>query len=166
MLIELKLKNIPISVNTLPLFNKNTNIYFSSLEVLVIRIMNYVDSFYQLEFKRKTLINNLRGLDNPFNINMNMIENEAIENFVNNINKIPNVQHLVLNFMIPGINKNVVKNLLDKIFDLKFVVNLDFSINSTSEPKSLKNNQLIKLFPKLKEKNIMLPSKLNICADI
>ena len=166
MLIELRLKNIPISVNTLPLFNKNTNIYFSSLEVLVIRIMNYVDSFYQLEFKRKTLINNLRGLDNPFNINMNMIETEAIENFVNNINKIPNVQHLVLNFMIPGINKNVVKNMLDKIFDLKFLVNLDFSINSTSEPKLLKNNQLMKFFPKLKNKNIMLPSKLNICADI
>ena len=166
MLIELRLKNIPISVNTLPLFNKNTNIYFSSLEVLVIRIMNYVDAFYQLEFKRKTLINNLRGLDNPFNINMNMIETEAIENFVNNINKIPNVQHLVLNFMIPGINKNVVKNILDKIFDLKFLVNLDFSINSTSEPKPLKNNQLMKLFPKLKAQNIMLPSKLNICADI
>ena len=166
MLIELKLKNIPISVNTLPLFNNNTNLYFSSLEVLVIRIMNYVDSFYQLEFKKKTLINNLGGLENPFNINMNLIETQAIENFSNNINKIPNVQHLVLNFMIPGIKKNILKNMLDKIFDLKFLVNLDFSINPTNEQKPLKNNQLMKLFPKLKQKNIMLPSKLNICVDI
>ena len=54
MLIELRLKNIPINVNTLPLFNNNTNLYFPSLEVLVIRIMNYVDSFYQLEFKKNT----------------------------------------------------------------------------------------------------------------
>ena len=56
MLIELRLKNIPINVNTLPLFNNNTNLYFPSLEVLVIRIMNYVDSFYQLEFKKKHLL--------------------------------------------------------------------------------------------------------------
>ena len=166
MLIELRLKNIPINVNTLPLFNNNTNLYFPSLEVLVIRIMNYVDSFYQLEFKKKTLINNLGGLENPFNINMNLIETQAIENFSNNINKIPNVQHLVLNFMIPGIKKNILKNMLDKIFDLKFLVNLDFSINPTNEQKPLKNNQLMKLFPKLKQKNIMLPSKLNICVDI
>ena len=76
------------------------------------------------------------------------------------------MQHLVLNFMIPGIKKNILKNMLDKIFDLKFLVNLDFSINPTNEQKPLKNNQLMKLFPKLKQKNIMLPSKLNICVDI
>ena len=97
---------------------------------------------------------------------MNLIETQAIENFSNNINKIPNVQHLVLNFMIPGIKKNILKNMLDKIFDLKFLVNLDFSINSTNEQKPIKNNQLMKLFPKLKQNNIMLPSKLNICVDI
>ena len=91
MLIELRLKNIPINVNTLPLFNNNTNLYFPSLKVLVIRIINYVDSFYQLEFKKKTLINNLGGLENPYNINMNLIETEAIENFSNNIDKIPNI---------------------------------------------------------------------------
>ena len=56
MLIELRLKNIPINVNTLPLFNNNANLYFSSLEVLLIRIMNYVDSLYQLEFKKKHLL--------------------------------------------------------------------------------------------------------------
>ena len=52
--------------------------------------------------------------------------------------------------------------MLDKIF----LVNLDFSINPTNEQKPLKNNQLMKLFPKLKQKNIMLPSKLNIFVDI
>ena len=166
MLIELRLKNIPIRVDTLPLFNKDLNIYFSSLEVLIIRIMNYVDSFYQLEFKKKTLMSNLRGLENPYNINMNLIDIESIENFSNNINKIPNVQHLVLNFMLPGIKKNILKDMLDKIFELKFLVNLDFSINHTSDPKPLKINQLMKIFPKLKQKKILLPLKLNISADI
>ena len=166
MLVELILKNIPIGVNTLPLFNKNTNIYFSSLKVLIIRIMSYVDSFYQLEFKRKTLINNLRGLKNPFNINMNMIEEEAIENFSNNINKIPNCEHLVLNFMLPGIKKDVIRNMLEKILELTFLVNLDFSITQTSEQKPLKLNQLKKIFPKLKKSKTLLPFKLNICSDI
>ena len=166
MLVELILKNIPIGVNTLPLFNKNTNIYFSSLKVLIIRIMSYVDSFYQLEFKRKTLINNLRGLKNPFNINMNMIEEEAIENFSNNINKIPNCEHLVLNFMLPGIKKDVIRNMLEKILELTFLVNLDFSITQPSEQKPLKLNQLMKIFPKLKKSKTLLPFKLNICSDI
>ena len=166
MLIELRLKNIPIRVSTLPLFDANTNIYFSSLEVLIIKIMNYVDSFYQLEFKKKTLINNLGGLDNPYNINMNLIDIEAIENFSKNINRIPNIQHLALNFMLPGIKKNILKDLLDKILDLKFLINLEFYINSTSEQKILKNNQLMKLFPKLKKNKTSLPSKLNISVDI
>ena len=167
MLIELRLKNIPINVNTLPLFNSNsTNIYFPSLKIFIIRIMKYVDSFYQLEFKRKTLINNLRGLENPYNINMNLIENKAIENFSNNIDKIPNIQHLVLNFMLPGIKKDILVNMLDKILDLKFLINLDFSINSTDEQKIIKNNQLMKIFPKLKQNKILFFSKLNICADI
>ena len=166
MLIELRLKNIPIRVSTLPLFDANTNIYFSSLEVLIIKIMNYVDSFYQLEFKKKTLINNLGGLDNPYNINMNLIDIEAIENFSKNINRIPNIQHLALNFMLPGIKKNILKDLLDKILDLKFLINLEFYINSTSEQKILKNNQLMKLFPKLKKNKILLPYKLNISVDI
>ena len=166
MLIELRLKNIPIRVSTLPLFDANTNIYFSSLEVLIIKIMNYVDSFYQLEFKKKTLINNLGGLDNPYNINMNLIDIEAIENFSKNINRIPNIQHLALNFMLPGIKKNILKDLLDKILDLKFLINLEFYINPTSEQKILKNNQLMKLFPKLKKNKTSLPSKLNISVDI
>ena len=166
MLIELKLKNIPIRVNTLPLFNTNSNIYFSSLEVLIIKIMSYVDSFYQLEFKKKTLINNLGGLDNPYNIDMNLIDNEAIENLSKNINKIPNIQYLALNFMLPGIKKNILKDLLDKILDLKFLINLEFCINPTSEQKILKNNQLMKLFPKLKKNKTILPSKLNISVDI
>jgi hypothetical protein len=166
MLIELRLKNIPISVNTLPLFSKKTDIYFSSLEVLIIRILNYVDCFYQLEFKKKTLINNLAGLKNPYDINMNLIENEAIENFSNHINRIPRIQHLVLDFMLPGVKKNILINMLDKILDLKFLNNLSFSINSTSEKKILKNNQLMKLFPKIKQKKIALPSKLNISIDI
>jgi len=53
LLVELRLKNIPISVNSLPLFQTNSNIYFPNLEVLIIRVMNYIDSFYQLEFKKK-----------------------------------------------------------------------------------------------------------------
>ena len=166
MLVELRLKNVPISVHTLPLFNANANVHFGSLEVLIIRIMSYFDSFYQLEFKRKTLVTNLGGLENPYEINMNLIQNEAIENFSNNINKIPNIKQLVLDFMLPGINKNVLKNMLDKILDLKLLVNLDFSIRSTSESKPIKNNQLMKLFPKIKQKKIVLPSKLNIHADI
>ena len=167
MLVELRLKNIPINTNTLPLFkSKSTNIYFPSLKIFIIRIMRYVDSFYQLEFKRKTLLNNLGNLENPFNINMNLIENKAIENFSHNIDKIPNVQHLVLNFMLPGIKKDTLKKMLDKILDLKFLINLDFSINSTDEQKAIKNNQLMKLFPKLKQNKILLYSKLNICADI
>ena len=167
MLVELRLKNIPINTNTLPLFkSKSTNIYFPSLKIFIIRIMRYIDSFYQLEFKRKTLLNNLGNLENPFNINMNLIENKAIENFAKNIDKIPNVQHLVLNFMLPGIKKDILKKMLDKILDLKFLINLDFSINSTDEQKPIKNNQLMKLFPKLKQSKILLCSKLNICADI
>ena len=166
MLIELRLKNIPISVNTLPLFSKNTNIYFSSLEVLMIRILNYVDVFYQLEFKKKTLVNSLGGLENPYDINMNLVEKEAIENFSNHINKMPRIQQLVLDFMLPGIKKEVLINMLDKILDLKFLVNLSFSINATSEKKILKNNQLMKLFPKIKQKKMILPSKLNISIDI
>ena len=166
MLIELRLKNIPIRVNTLPLFNLNINIYFSSLKVLIIKIMNYVDSFYQLEFKRKTLINNLGGLDNPYDINMNLIDIEAIENFSKNINRIPNIRQLALNFMLPGIKKDILKDLLDKILDLKFLNILEFCISPTSEQKILKNNQLIKLFPKLKKNKILLPYKLNISVDI
>ena len=166
MLVELRLKNVPISVHTLPLFNANANVHFGSLEVLIIRIMSYFDSFYQLEFKRKTLVTNLDGLENPYEINMNLIQNEAIENFANNINKIPNIKQLVLDFMIPGINKNVLKNMLDKILDLKLLVHLDFSIRSKNESKPIKNNQLMKLFPKIKQKKIVLPSKLNITADI
>ena len=166
MLIELRLKNIPISVNTLPLFRKKTNIYFSSLEVLIIRILNYVDCFYHLEFKKKTLINSLGGLENPYDINMNLVENKAIENFSNHINRMPRIQQLVLDFMLPGIKKEVLKNMLDKILDLKFLVNLSFSINATSEKKILKINQLMKLFPKIKQKKMILPSKLNISIDI
>ena len=166
MLIELRLKNIPIRVNTLPLFNSNINIYFSSLQVLIIKIMNYVDSFYQLEFKKKTLINNLGGLDNPYNINMNLIDIEAIENLSKNINRIPNIRQLALNFMLPGIKKNILKDLLDKILDLKFLNILEFCISPTSEQKILKNNQLIKLFPKLKKNKTLLPYKLNISVDI
>ena len=162
-LVELRLKNIPIRVNSLPLFQANTNIYFPNLIVLIFRIMNYIDSFYQLEFKKKTLLNSLWGLENPYNINMNLIENEAIENFSENIDKIPKVQHLVLNLILPGIKKHIVKNMLDKILDLKFLVNLDFSIN---DQKNIKNNQLMNLFPKLKQKKVSLPSKLKIFADI
>jgi hypothetical protein len=55
LLVELRLKNIPISVNSLPLFQANPNIYFPNLIVLIIRVMNYIDSFYQLEFKKKLL---------------------------------------------------------------------------------------------------------------
>lgn len=166
MLTELRLKNIPIRVNTLPLFNKNKNIFFLSLRVFVIRIMSYVDSFYQMEFKRKTLIQNLKGLENPFNINMNMIDNEAIANFSNNINKIPNCERLVLNFMLPEIKKDILRNMMEKILCLKLLVNLDFCISPTNEQKPLKINQLMKKFPKLKESKIILPFKLNICADI
>ena len=166
MLIELKLKNIPIRINTLPFFNQKTDVYFSSLRVLIIRIMSYVDSFYQLEFKRKTLIQNLNGLENPFNINMNMIDNDAIKNFSNNISKIPYCEHLVLNFMLPGIKKELLRNMLEKILGLKCLVNLDFCICSTSEKKPLKTNQLMKIFPKLKQAKTILPYKLNICADI
>ena len=166
MLIELRLKNIPIRVNTLPLFNSNINIYFSSLQVLIIKIMNYVDSFYQLEFKKKTLINNLGGVDNPYNINMNLIDIEAIENLSKNINRIPNIRQLALNFMLPGIKKNILKDLLDKILDLKFLNILEFCISPTSEQKILKNNQLIKLFPKLKKNKTLLPYKLNISVDV
>ena len=133
---------------------------------MIIRITNYIDSFYQLEFKRKTLLNNLGSLENPFNLNMNLVENQAIENFCENINKIPKVQNLVLNFMLPGLKKDIIKNMLGKIFELKFLINLDFCINSKSEQKVLKNNQIIKLFPKLKQKKISLPSKLNISIDI
>ena len=165
-LIELRLKNIPIRVNTLPLFQSNSNINFPSLEILIIRITNYIDSFYQLEFKRKTLLNNLGSLENPFNLNMNLVENQAIENFCENINKIPKVQNLVLNFMLPGLKKDIIKNMLGKIFELKFLINLDFCINSKSEQKVLKNNQIMKLFPKLKQNKISLPSKLNISIDI
>jgi len=94
---------------------------------------------------------------------MNLIENEAIENFSENIDKIPKVQHLVLNLILPGIKKNLVKYMLDKILDLKFLVNLDFSIN---EQKNIKNNQLMNLFPKVKQNKVLLPSKLKIFADI
>ena len=145
LLVELQLKNIPISVNSLPLFQANPNIYFPNLIVLIIRVMNYIDC------------------ENPYNINMNLIENEAIENFSENIDKIPKVQHLVLNLILPGIKNTVVKNMLGKILDLKFLVNLDFSIN---DQKNIKNNQLMNLFPKLKQKKVSLPSKLKIFADI
>ena len=68
--------------------------------------------------------------------------------------------------MLPGIKKDILKDLLDKILDLKFLNILEFCISPTSEQKILKNNQLIKLFPKLKKNKILLPYKLNISVDI
>ena len=133
-LITLKLINIPINTETLPLFNKNCQINFFNLKNLTIRIMSYIDANYILEFKKKTLYQMCNNnLQNPFDINPNLIEKEAIINFSNNLHQISNLENIVLNFMIPDIDKDFIKDFVNKILNLKYLDYLDFSITQNHE---------------------------------
>ena len=140
-LITLKLINIPINTETLPLFNKNCQINFFNLKDLTIRIMSYIEAYYILEFKKKTLFQMCKNnLQNPFDINPNLIEKEAIINFSNNLHQVPNLENIVLNFMIPDIDKDFIKDFINKILNLKYIDNLDISISQTHE----ENQRIIK----------------------
>ncbi len=140
-LITLKLINIPINTETLPLFNKNCQINFFNLKDLTIRIMSYIEAYYILEFKKKTLFQMCKNnLQNPFDINPNLIEKEAIINFSNNLHQVPNLENIVLNFMIPDIDKDFIKDFINKIINLKYIDNLDISISQTHE----ENQRIIK----------------------
>ena len=162
-LITLKLINIPINTETLPLFNKNCQINFFNLKNLTIRIMSYIETYYILEFKKKTLFQMCKNnLQNPFDINTNLIEKKAIINFSNNLHQVPNLENLVLNFMIPDINKDFIKDFINKILDLKYLDNLDFSITQTHEEIILKTNQLCNIFPKLKNNQRLLKKNFKI----
>ena len=102
------------------------------------------------------------NLQNPFDINTNLIEKKAIINFSNNLHQVPNLENLVLNFMIPDINKDFIKDFINKILDLKYLDNLDFSITQTHEEIILKTNQLCNIFPKLKNNQRLLKKNFKI----
>lgn len=163
-LITLKLINIPINTETLPLFGKNCQINFFNLKNLTIRITNYIDTFYTLEFKRKTFFQICKNNDlkNPFDIDPNFIEKEVLINFSNNLYQVSNLENLVLNFMITDIDTNFVKELVNKILELKHLNNLDFSIVPTHEENPMKINQLCNIFPKLKSNKHLLKKNCKI----
>ena len=149
-LIELKLKNVSINTLLFPLFNKNCNIILNNLKILNIKILSYIDTFYQLEFKKNTLKDALGNNVNPFDLDMNLVELEALINLSNNIDKIPKIQEFVFICKVPNINSAIIKNILNNIFDLKYLYLLDFLISKTDKTKILKENKIYQLFPKVK----------------
>ena len=103
--------------------------------------MSYIDANYILEFKKKTLYQMCNNnLQNPFDINPNLIEKEAIINFSNNLHQVSNLENIVLNFMIPDIDKDFIKDFVNKILNLKYLDYLDFSITQNHE----ENERLLK----------------------
>ena len=72
---------------------------------------------------------------------------DLINNFVNNINKMPNLREFIFSYDCENITKQFFINFVEKVLNLKFIKNIDININGKDSIYS--KDELIKMFPKI-----------------
>ena len=110
------------NIDLIPFFQKECDIIFESLKSFKFTL--YID--YLLIFSRKY---------------------DLIKNFYNNIDKMSNLREFNFSYKSTEISKDFFIKFVEKIFNLKYIKNIEIKINEDDNIYS--RDELIKLFPKI-----------------
>ena len=123
------IENAKSKINKLILNNIaiNTKLYYNQFNNLVEieininnKIKNLKDSFPIFGDKCKTIFRYLKSFHLML-INKNKLSMDILNNIYQNLDKMPALKFIILDFIVEGFNKDIYSKLINKLFSLKLI---------------------------------------------